>query len=102
MAWSTSNRKAQLPADWPHRCKFVLNRDRHRCQHIRYDTGRKCGAFANQVDHKDQSLSWDHSYGNLQSLCEHHHNVKSSSEGGQAAAARRKAARRRRHPGLMP
>jgi 5-methylcytosine-specific restriction protein A len=102
MAWSTSNRKSQLPPDWDARCKFVLNRDGHRCQHIRFDTERKCGAYANQCDHKDQSRSSDHSYANLQSLCEHHHKVKSSSEGGQAASARRKAAKKRRHPGLLP
>ena len=102
MAWSTSRRKSQLPADWPQRCKFVLDRDGRRCQHIRYDTGHKCGAYANQVDHKNQERSWDHSPANLQSLCEHHHSVKSSSEGGRAASARRKAAKKRRHPGLLP
>lgn len=102
MAWSTSRRKQSLPADWPQRSRFVLDRDGHRCQHVRYDTGRKCGAYANQCDHKDQSRSWDHSYANLQALCEHHHSVKSSSEGGTAAAARRKAAKKRRHPGLLP
>lgn len=102
MAWSTSRRKQQLPADWPHRTRAVLARDKYRCQHIRYDTGRKCGAYANQCDHKNQARSWDHSLENLQALCEYHHGVKSSSEGGRAASARRKAARKRRHPGLLP
>lgn len=102
MAWSSSNRKSQLPADWAQRCKYVLARDGHRCQHIRVDTERKCLQYANQCDHKDQSRSWDHSYENLQSLCEYHHKVKSSSEGGQAASARRRAAKKRRHPGLLP
>jgi 5-methylcytosine-specific restriction protein A len=105
VAWSTSNRKSRLPADWPQRCKVILKRDGYRCQHVRYDTGAKCGAYANQCDHKDQDRSWDHSYANLQSLCEHHHSVKSSSEGGNAAAkaaARRRDAKKRRHPGLLP
>lgn len=102
MAWSTSNRKAQLPDDWPQICKFILKRDRNRCQHIRFDTERKCLQYANQVDHRDQSRSWDHSPSNLQSLCEYHHRVKSSSEGGTAASARRQAAKKRRHPGLLP
>lgn len=101
MAWNTSRRKQSLPADWPKRTKFVLERDGYRCQHIRLDTGRKCGAYANQCDHKNQSRSWDHSPENLQSLCEYHHSIKSSSEGGNAAAARRKA-KKRRHPGLLP
>lgn len=102
MAWSTSNRKSQLPHDWRKIAPRILQRDQRRCQHVRYDTGLKCGAYANQVDHKDQARNWDHSPQNLQSLCEYHHKVKSSSEGGQAAAARRKAAKRRRHPGLLP
>ncbi len=106
MAWSTSRRKSQLPADWDTVIRpRILRRDAWRCQHVRFDTERKCGAYANQVDHVDQTRNYDHSDGNLQSLCEHHHKVKSSSEGGQAkaaAATRRKAATRRRHPGLLP
>lgn len=105
MAWSTSTRKSQLPADWePVIRPAILKRDRHRCQWVREDTGRKCGDRATDVDHIDRSRNWDHSPGNLQSLCSYHHKRKSSAEGGQAAAAsreRRKKAARRRHPGLL-
>ena len=106
MAWSSSNRKSQLPDNWETAIRpAILKRDNYRCQWVRADTGRKCGASANQVDHKDQSRHNDHSPANLQSLCSWHHSAKSSQEGGRAAAAareRRKAATKRHHPGLLP
>jgi 5-methylcytosine-specific restriction protein A len=101
--WKGSRRKTDLPPDWEARREFVLNRDGRRCQHIRYDTGKKCGAHANQVDHIDDRL--DHSYRNLQALCEWHHNKKSGRQGGtasQAARRRKEAAAEKRHPGLLP
>lgn len=102
MAWSTSNRRSTLPWNWYTEIRpRILARDRHRCRHVREDTGTECGDYANQVDHIDQRRNWDHSDGNLQSLCEYHHRIKSSQEGGRAAAERRKAAARRRHPGIM-
>ena len=99
MAWATSNRKAQLPDNWAALRVEILRRDNHRCRHIRTDTGRRCNAYANQVDHIDQQRNWDHSPTNLQSLCEWHHRVKSSAEGGRAAGRRNGATRR--HPGLL-
>lgn len=100
MAWSTSNRKQQLPPGWENTIRpRILRRDRHRCRWIREDTGEPCNDRANQVDHVDQARSWDHSDANLQSLCEYHHGRKSSAEGGRAASARRKS--RRRHPGML-
>ncbi len=102
MAWSTSNRKSQLPPDWDRViAPAILRRDHHRCQHIREDTGHRCLAYANQVDHRDQSRSWDHSPANLQALCEYHHGRKSSAEGGRAAAAKRRN-KARQHPGILP
>lgn len=101
MAWSTSRRKSQLPPGWERIRRQVLTRDGHRCQWVREDTGRKCGEYATDVDHRDQSRNFDHDPAALQSLCAYHHGRKSSSEGGQAASARRKAAKKR-HPGLLP
>lgn len=100
MAWSTSRRKEQLPSDWETRRKRILRRDGYRCTAERADTGERCNERANQVDHVDQSRNWDHSDGNLTSLCEHHHAVKSSSEGGRANAARYRK-KKPRHPGLI-
>ncbi|WVX88057.1 HNH endonuclease [Arthrobacter phage TforTroy] len=99
MAWDTSNRKAELPADWTTRRVRVLRRDSYKCQ-ARDSRGIKCGEWANQVDHIEPGD--DHSYENLQSLCRWHHARKSSAEG---AAARRPRPRQRRepepHPGMV-
>ena len=94
-----STRKETLPADWNHRRLATLRRDGHQCQHVRYDTGRKCGKHANQVDHVDDRD--DHRLSNMQSLCEWHHQQKSSSQGGTAAAARRKQPQKQKHPGII-
>ncbi len=103
--WKGSNRRHELPRNWPAIVIFVLRRDHHRCQHIRADTGRKCGRHANQVDHiiRPTEGGTDHP-SNLQALCEWHHQRKSSSEGGTASAAARRARRdegKSTHPGLV-
>ncbi len=103
--WKGSTRRHELPKDWPQRHARVLKRDHHRCQHVREDTGRKCGRHANQVDHiirpDDGGTDDDR---NLQALCEWHHQRKSSSEGGTASAIARRARRdaaKPQHPGLL-
>jgi 5-methylcytosine-specific restriction protein A len=80
--WAGSNRKQELPADWPRRRRRVLNRDGHRCQHRERPGAPICGAHANQVDHIIRGA--DHRPENLQALCEPHHRVKSAREGGQS------------------
>ncbi|MEV8214994.1 HNH endonuclease signature motif containing protein [Leifsonia sp. NPDC077715] len=103
--WKGSDRRRQLPKDWPAIVMFVLRRDRHRCQRVREDTGKKCGRHANQVDHKIRPADGgtDHP-SNLQALCEWHHQRKSSSEGGTASAIARRARRdaaKPLHAGLL-
>lgn len=99
--WKGSNRRNTLPRNWYTEIRpRILRRDRERCRWIRNDTEEPCNARANQVDHIDQTRNWDHSDGNLQSLCEYHHAIKSSGEGGRAASERRKTAARRNHPGV--
>ena len=94
-----TDRKATLPADWEQRRATRLRRDRHRCQHIRYDTGKRCGDRANQVDHIGDRN--DHSLENLQSLCEYHHMQKTGSQGGTAAARARAQRQKQKHPGIV-
>lgn len=101
--WSSSTRRDRLPADWSKIRTRVLKRDSFRCQ-WRLPSGRRCGEYANQVDHIRPGD--DHGMENLQSLCEDHHAIKSSSEGGQARAEKRRqiSSRFRRveeHPGLL-
>lgn len=99
MAWSTSNRRERLPADWHSRRARVLRRDSYRCQALD-SLGAKCGEPATDVDHINPGD--DHSYANLQALCRWHHARKSSAEG--AAARRPRPTQRRepeRHPGVI-
>lgn len=92
MAWSSSDRLAQLPKDWRIRRDRVLRRDRYLCQ------VPTCASKANQVDHIEPSGS-DEDW-NLQSLCEFHHNQKSAAEGHAARAKLRKLLRR--EPEVLP
>lgn len=93
--WKNSNRRSQLPPDWPKRREQVKKRDRA-CV--------KCGAPGTDVDHIIPGD--DHSLGNLRLLCAACHKEKSSAEGGAAYAAKRRAIERRlrrteKHPGLL-
>lgn len=83
MAWSTSDRKQELPADWAKIRLRIGARDRWSCQFI--EAGSKCGDRANQCDHIEPG--GPHEDWNLRMLCEYHHARKSSGEGGRARAA---------------
>lgn len=84
-----------MPRGWSMLRARVLVRDDYRC--------RRCGAFANQVDHViPRSRGGPDTMANLESLCETHHRAKSNDE---AAQARGVGALRFRpvekHPGLI-
>lgn len=106
MAWSTSNRKSFFPRNWGAIRRRVLERAGYRCEHIDPDTGVRCRARANQVDHIRSKVDsadggYDDSLSNLQALCGFHHSLKSSSEGGRAKAkarVREREAEWYRHP----
>lgn len=101
MPWSTSGRRAHLPANWEAIRRRVLARDGHRCMAAMRD-GSRCPATATDVDHIARGD--DHTMTNLQSLCAWHHKRKTAAESG---AARRRHPRDRRtrpseaHPGLL-
>ncbi|WP_230671010.1 HNH endonuclease [Rathayibacter sp. Leaf248] len=100
--WRGSTRKQTLPPDWPTIRRHVLERDGHRCQHIRYDTGRICGAHATDCDHLEDRT--DHRPENLAAKCSHHHDEKTNREAGYASGAARRAKRdaaQPQHPGLL-
>src|SRR6185312_6286195 len=104
--WEGSDRRQTLHPDWPVRKLTTPRRDHHRCQWVRYDTGQRCLAHANQVDHiTPYSEGGTDDYSNLQSLCEYHHLRKSGREGGIASGKSRRAkatAAKPIHPGLLP
>jgi 5-methylcytosine-specific restriction enzyme A len=95
-AWSGSDRKQELPADWQQIRARILERDGHQC------TGRvgleRCTERATDVDHIGDKH--DHSDGTLRALCGWHHKRRSSAQGN---AARRRVPEKRTpeaHPGL--
>jgi 5-methylcytosine-specific restriction endonuclease McrA len=103
--WKGSNRKSTLPVGWPAIQIRILKRDHHACQHVREDTGRRCGLRATDVDHIiPNSQGGSDADSNLQALCTWHHRRKSGREGGlasgQARTARAEAAKPL-HPGLI-
>ncbi|PJN40734.1 HNH endonuclease [Streptomyces sp. CB02959] len=101
MAWASSRRRAELPADWATTIRpRILARDGYRCTAYMRDGGR-CPAAATDVDHIGDRH--DHGDNNLQSLCRWHHRRKTAAESAVARRAKRPPLRRRpaeRHPGL--
>jgi 5-methylcytosine-specific restriction enzyme A len=105
--WKGSNRRALLPTNWTTEIvPRILTRDHHRCQWLRYDTGRRCLRTARDVDHviPHSQGGTDHD-SNLQALCQYHHRLKTGREGGTASGVSRRAKRdatKPVHPGLHP
>lgn len=98
MPWSSSDRKSELPADWPQRRQRVGDRDGWRCQWPRLRrAGGICGSPANQCDHRGEP--WDHDENALWMLCEYHHKIKTA---GESAVARRAIQAKTRHPVERP
>lgn len=92
MAWSSSNRRARLPPDWPARRTATRQRAGNRCEH-RDRAGQRCIAVGTDCDHITPGD--DHELANLQWLCRRHHQAKTAAE---SAAARSAAHARAVHP----
>ncbi|HEX6968620.1 MAG TPA: HNH endonuclease [Micromonosporaceae bacterium] len=95
--WHGSNRRAELPPDWPAIRARIWARDHGRCQWPT-DTG-PCHWPGRDVDHRADPH--DHSDTNLWVLCGWHHDRKTAAEGN---AARRRFSTKRPpepHPGLL-
>lgn len=88
-----SNRRTQLPPDWPHRRAATLHRDHHHC------TTPGCTAPATDVDHIGDAH--DHNPTNLRSLCAEHHRQRTTTQGNAARGVVQRSHRPREpHPGL--
>ncbi|MFG3200376.1 HNH endonuclease [Streptomyces sp. NPDC048208] len=83
MAWSSSNRRAELPANWATIRARVVRRDRGLCQGV-LSEGALCGHPGTDVDHIRPGN--DHSMGNLQLLCTWCHKRKTQAESKAARA----------------
>lgn len=89
--WNGHDRRARLPGDWKARRAKVLSRDKYLCQ-IADD--KVCTGVATEVDHINAGD--DHSYRNLQAVCQACHFEKTLAE----RVNRKPAKEPRRHPGL--
>lgn len=78
-AWQGSNRRSELPPNWPAIRAAVLERDGYRCREIMID--ERCPLRANEADHLGDPH--DHSLGNLVAKCGRHHLQKTGAEGGR-------------------
>lgn len=98
MSWDSDARRAELPSDWRIIRVKALERDGYRCRLV--ENGKRCNAYANQVDHIADPL--DHSLENLQSLCARHHGKKTSREAqlSRYGLRRRRDRRFEPHPGM--
>lgn len=97
MAWDSSDRRTDLPANWRDIRASILERDRHSCQWP-LTFGGVCGVHANEVDHKRGRTN--HALENLWALCPTHHQAKTQREARQAKP--RRVSRKRpteQHPG---
>lgn len=101
MAWSSSDRKSRLPANWPFLRKAVLERCGGRCEVLKKD-GSRCRDRATEVDH---IVAGDnHHASNLRGICTWHHARKSAMEGVEAKRKANEILYRapETHPGLIP
>lgn len=94
MPWTTSNRRAELPANWPAIRQAVIARDRGICQ--------QCGDPGTDVDHIHGKH--DHRLENLQLLCGRGsrndcHGRKTQAQANTARPRQKRAPER--HPGLL-
>ena len=114
MAWTSSNRKAELPADWARRRALCIDNANGRCQaHTEDGYGwewptplcigpdYRCIKTATDADH------WvsrdDHRIKSLRALCSDHHRQKTNRESAAARAAARRKLRiaPEKSPGLL-
>lgn len=100
MAWETSDRRAQLPANWADLVAKVKDRDGGRCT-WKLPSGDRCPRRGTDVDHREPGDN--HSLRNLQLLCSTHHGRKTALEGIQGRRKKRQGKKRRieQHPGIV-
>lgn len=99
MAWSTSDRKERLPADWNRIRAAVKTRAKGRCQAQPHATG--CGGWGRDADHITPGD--DHNLDNLQWLSGPCHRAKTNRETANRNRDRKTARIRPHepHPGRL-
>jgi len=101
--WSSSNRRQDLPSNWPALRQKRFKLDGYRCTWTN-PYGERCVEPAEECDHIGERT--DHRIEKLRSLCEYHHGQKSGREGAEARARQwrknnSKFRRSEQHPGML-
>lgn len=81
-SWESSNRRAELPADWDRRVFAIKARARGRCEWLSL-YGIRCPDPGRDVDHRTDPDDHD----DLWLLCKHHHDAKTTAEALAAKGA---------------
>jgi 5-methylcytosine-specific restriction endonuclease McrA len=97
--WQGSNRRSELPTNWPSIRQSILARDGYQCTWWIDTTSQRCIERATDVDHIIPGGS--HEPANLRSLCGWHHSRKSSQEGNAARTRLTMKRPKPQHPGLL-
>ncbi|MFG3405650.1 HNH endonuclease [Streptomyces sp. NPDC048142] len=96
MAWSTSNRRSELPRNWEAIRQRVIRRDRGLCRGV-LSEGALCGHPGTEVDHVRPGD--DHTLANLQLLCSWCHRRKTQGESARARAQEKPYTPKSKAPG---
>jgi 5-methylcytosine-specific restriction endonuclease McrA len=94
MAWTSSDRRQRLPANWPALVAETKRIAKGRCQALAHVTG--CDGIGTDCDHIEQGD--DHSQTNLQWLSRACHKAKTMSDNGYQPRLTRTP---ERHPGAL-
>lgn len=94
MPWVTSNRRDELPENWPALRQAVKRRAGGRCEY-RFPNGGRCREPGTDADHAGDRNDHD----TLAWLCRRHHDLRTQQ---QSAEARRIIAAKGRHPVERP
>jgi 5-methylcytosine-specific restriction enzyme A len=105
--WASSNRRAELPADWEWRRGETKKRAGGRCEAMsqitgdrkEYAHGTRCERKGSECDHTGDKM--DHSLDKLEWLCWLHHRNRTQKQATDARWQELPPKREERHPGRL-
>ena len=97
--WEGSQRRDELPDNWPELRREVIRRARGQCEWRLPKTGKRCPRRGTDVDH----FGGKHDHTKLRLLCTEHHAKHTAKQAKEARIAFKRRGRRasEAHPGSM-
>jgi len=95
--WADSNRRAELPTDWPQRREAVKARAGGRCE-VTMRNGTRCRDKGTECHHLGDKT--DHSLPMLQWICHWHHAIETARQASAASNIVTNQYPKGTHPGL--